>query len=358
MAMNELALIRKLPWLQRQLFAAEEMERVMQQAVAMEERIESASRQVGAVETLATIEGRRESVAAVAHDARNMVTALGLYCDLLEEPGVLAGAFRHYGSELRLISEASRSLVEKFVALNAAGDACAKSAGSARGARWDAGLFTAGEEIDHENQARSSRYWEPTGGAPMTNLAAELLANHNLLAALAGPSITVTVDVEGGARPVRMTGEDLTRVLVNLVKNATEAMGPSGRIQIELRELAGEAGEPLALALSMEDSGPGISDGHLDAIFTAGYTTRGSGRGSGHGAGRGAGHGSGKRGDETLGALRRGQGLAIVRSIVDAAEGLVFAANRPPGGARFEIRLPVRRPESLSAPSRSRKGWG
>ena len=41
------------------------------------------------VETLATMGCQGESVAEVAHDARNMVTALGLYCDLLEEPGVL-----------------------------------------------------------------------------------------------------------------------------------------------------------------------------------------------------------------------------------------------------------------------------
>ena len=44
------------------------------------------------VETLAFLRSEGESVAEVAHDARNMVTALGLYCDLLEEPGVLAHA--------------------------------------------------------------------------------------------------------------------------------------------------------------------------------------------------------------------------------------------------------------------------
>ena len=39
------------------------------------------------VETLANLRSGGESLAEVAHDARNMVTALGLYCDLLEEPG-------------------------------------------------------------------------------------------------------------------------------------------------------------------------------------------------------------------------------------------------------------------------------
>ena len=71
------------------------------------------------VETLATLRSRGESLAEVAHDARNMVTALGLYCDLLEEPGVLATQFLHYGSELRLVAAASRRLVEKLVALDA-----------------------------------------------------------------------------------------------------------------------------------------------------------------------------------------------------------------------------------------------
>ena len=40
------------------------------------------------VETLAVVRSKGETLEEVAHDARNMVTALGLYCDLLEEPGV------------------------------------------------------------------------------------------------------------------------------------------------------------------------------------------------------------------------------------------------------------------------------
>ena len=74
---------------------------------------------------------------------------------------------------------------------------------------------------------------------PIVNLAAGVLANRNLLAALAGPD-PFTVDAEGGALPVRLTGEDLTRILVNLVKNAAEAMPEGGRIQLGLRETPGE----------------------------------------------------------------------------------------------------------------------
>src|ERR1035441_61981 len=67
------------------------------------------------VETLAAVRNPGENLAELAHDVRNMVTALVLYCDLLEEPGVLTSSFRHYGSELRLVASASRRLVEKQI---------------------------------------------------------------------------------------------------------------------------------------------------------------------------------------------------------------------------------------------------
>jgi len=46
-------------------------------------------------EVLTTLGRHSEKVAEIAHDARNVVTALDLYCDLLEEPGVLATPFAH-----------------------------------------------------------------------------------------------------------------------------------------------------------------------------------------------------------------------------------------------------------------------
>ena len=70
------------------------------------------------VETLGALDNHRESLGELAHDARNMVTALSLYCDLLEEPGVLSARHRHYGNELRLVADASRRLVEKLALLD------------------------------------------------------------------------------------------------------------------------------------------------------------------------------------------------------------------------------------------------
>ena len=236
--------------------------------------------------TLATLRSESETLAEVAHDARNMVTALGLYCEFLEEPGVLATPFLHYGQELRLVAAASRRLVEKIVALNyqttaqssAQTNAKISSEGAAKLAILASDLFpsfVAGptpagpapsgftatelspEAEDGESagaqQARTAtdsataaataasgapreseifqnpnRRWDLLPTVPVANLAAELAVNHNLLAALAGPSIALTVHAEGCARPVWLTGEDLTRVLVNLVKNSAEAMLSGG----------------------------------------------------------------------------------------------------------------------------------
>ena len=276
------------------------------------------------VETLATLGSRGESVAEVAHDARNMVTALGLYCDLLEEPGVLANPFTHYGSELRLVAAASRRLVEKLVALDTVSGT--NDAGANRHAFPDPTQNRPGPSRSENKGRHSTSRWDLLPALPMANLAAELLANHNLLAALAGPAIALTIDVEGGARPVQMTGEELTRVMVNLVKNAAEAMPAGGRIQIELRELPAAAGAAEAMALTVEDSGPGIPEEALERVFALGYSTRQVGSGA----------------RASWAAAHRGLGLSITRSVVEASGGRIFASNHASSGACFRIELPVR----------------
>jgi len=161
---------------------------------------------------------------------------------------------------------------------------------------------------------------------PIDNLAEELLGNRNLLAALAGPAVALTMDAEGSAKPVWLTGEDLTRLLVNLVKNAAEAMPSGGRIQVALRERAAEPGAAVKLALTMEDSGPGIPAAALETIFESGYTCQA--------------HGTSVDGNRLR--SHRGLGLAITRSMIEGAGGRIHAENRTPKGARFVIELPVR----------------
>ena len=310
------------------------------------------------VETLARLGGQGENLAAVAHDARNMVTALGLYCDLLEEPGVLASNFIHYAEELRLVAAASRRLVEKLVALDAAASRTQGASAGLDGALRSAGaadLDSAGPQscraeghvgpgaesglrslaADYRQHGQS---WEFAPALPIANLAAELMANRNLLAALAGPQIALTVEAHGGAQPVRLTGEDLTRLLVNLVKNASEAMPAGGRIHIGLGEGETLQGVAPCLELTVEDNGPGIADETCEKIFASGYTTRTQARNPqpNHALAQ-------ARTADAWPQSHRGLGLTIARALVEGAGGRITAAGRAQGGACFTIELPVHR---------------
>ncbi len=192
---------------------------------------------------------------------------------------------------------------------------------------------------------------------PVANLAAELAVNRNLLAALAGPSIALTVHAEGCARPVWLSGEDLTRVLVNLVKNSAEAMLSGGRIDISLREI-GLREQPheqrqnrrptrrptraLAgfLLLTVEDNGPGIPAEREETIFASGFTSHGLGESHAQGSPGTWSPSHHERDRHDHG--HRGLGLTISRSIVEGAGGRITAANREQGGARFALELPLR----------------
>jgi signal transduction histidine kinase len=121
----------------------------------------------------------------------------------------------------------------------------------------------------------------------------------------------------------------LQQALLNLLKNAFEAMGEygeltvkaslgkTGRTQDDLPVMAGSCrpGTPV-VDLVIADSGPGIPAGILPRIFDPFYTTKPVGHGS-------------------------GLGLFIVHEIVDEHGGCIGADNLPDGGARFHIRLPA-----------------
>ena len=260
------------------------------------------------VETLAAIHNHGESLDELAHDARNMVTALSLYCDLLEEPDVLTQSHRHYASELRLVAEASRRLVEKLSVAGGQEYANARAVSANQGQ-----LFPGMSGL------------EPFSGGLIEDLREELLSGRELLAAIAGPAVTVTATANGGAWPVRMTGENLIRALVNLVKNSSESIRGTGAIQLRLAERRDGDGGVRSMVLLCEDSGCGIPADHLERVFEPGFSTR-----------QGTAAQSGWSSDH------RGLGLSITRSIVEAAGGRIHAENREPGGTRFVLELPVR----------------
>lgn len=271
------------------------------------------------VETLASMHRHGENLDELAHDARNMVTALTLYCDLLEEPGVLAAGHRHYASELRLVAEASRRLVEKLARIDS-GDA---------GEIASPGLTAARQPSPSPTASGPTHLFRTNGMSSLpvqfiADLRSEMLAVRELLGAVAGPAIRVNVSAEGGAYRVRMTTENLIRVLVNLVKNSAESISGPGSIDLTLADGIHCNGAIRWVIVLVQDSGSGVSPDLLEKIFESGFTTRAASRPDGT---RDPGH--------------RGLGLSITRSIVEEAGGHIHAENRPSGGARFVIELPV-----------------
>ncbi|MEM1355210.1 MAG: ATP-binding protein [Planctomycetota bacterium] len=104
----------------------------------------------------------------------------------------------------------------------------------------------------------------------------------------------------------------LQQALLNLVRNAVDAMASSEASAERVLTLDAEADEA-GCTLVVADSGPGIPKGSIDRIFNPFFTTRSTGT---------------------------GLGLAIVHRIVDAHGGSVTIVND--GGAVFRLSLPWR----------------
>lgn len=112
----------------------------------------------------------------------------------------------------------------------------------------------------------------------------------------------------------------IQQVLVNLIRNATEALHGQPRhrqtISITVRDVADDM-----IEISVNDTGSGIDAGILEKIFTPLSSTKGQDG--------------------------MGLGLSICRRIVEAHGGTLTAENRPTGGASFRFTLPG---GSLSVP--------
>ena len=87
--------------------------------------------------------------------------------------------------------------------------------------------------------------------------------------------IALRVDAGGCREPVSLDEHQMEQVLVNVVRNAVEAVGRGGVVTVRTR---GSAGRP---SLVVEDSGPGIPAEVQAALFTPFFSTKANGRGIG-----------------------------------------------------------------------------
>jgi signal transduction histidine kinase len=82
-------------------------------------------------------------------------------------------------------------------------------------------------------------------------------------------------ELEPGLPQVRADPVQLEQALVNIAKNALEAAGPHGRVQVRARREAGR------VLVEVEDSGPGIPDRVARELFTPFFTSKPDGQGIG-----------------------------------------------------------------------------
>lgn len=265
-----------------------------------------------------------DTPARLAHDARNVLSGLMLYCELLAMPGVLNEPHGHYAEELEGIAQAATRILEKIMEVAAPEQSPAPRLCN----RLEAPPLPTAIAI-------------PLAATPVTDVGAELCRLRPLLAAIAGPAVKLSVASMPCPGQTALAVEDFTRILINLVRNAADAMPAGGHIGIavqysgclRLLDSALKANDgafpspkpaPQWVLLTVSDDGPGIPEALRAQIFDLGFSTHKDSETSHWPAPR-----------------RRGMGLNIVRSLVEAAGGTVRTTASHAGGARFEISLPL-----------------
>jgi len=99
--------------------------------------------------------------------------------------------------------------------------------------------------------------------------------------AVVRPSAPAQAQVQGRGytqkrpAPIAMDRGQMQQVLVNVVKNALEAIGNSGTITVRVGRHNGRA------SIAVEDTGPGLTPAAREQLFTPFFTTKEQGQGIG-----------------------------------------------------------------------------
>ncbi len=135
-------------------------------------------------------------------------------------------------------------------------------------------------------------------------------------------TVEVTVDATSSVPEGALAARDLVTIVGNLLDNAIDAAGPTGRVRFGgwVDDVSHAAGISSTLVLEVADSGPGLADAVAAQAFLRGWSTKSDHRLVGHGL-----------------------GLALVGQTVHRHAGTVEVMRDDVlGGALFTVRLPLR----------------
>ncbi|QJI39437.1 two-component system sensor histidine kinase KdbD [Pseudomonas sp. ADAK2] len=130
----------------------------------------------------------------------------------------------------------------------------------------------------------------------------------------------VHVALDDDLPPVRIDAVLIERILINLIENAVKYTPLATTINL------GASATPDTIEVWVADEGPGLPQGHEEAIFSKFM-----------------------RGKKESSIPGVGLGLAICRAIAQAHDGTIVGATRPEGGARFTLRLPRETPPVIES---------
>jgi signal transduction histidine kinase len=156
----------------------------------------------------------------------------------------------------------------------------------------------------------------PSSGGPP----AEVLRDAQHVAALFAATlnrrhITLELDVPADLPPLAISSDHLRQVLVNLIRNAEQAVPDGGTISVRANRAATADGQPVAV-VEVRDNGAGIPPEVLPRIFEPFFTTRHSRDGV-------------------------GLGLAVTHRLVASAGGKIEVGSEPGHGTCFSLILPL-----------------
>jgi signal transduction histidine kinase len=217
--------------------------------------------------------------ASIAHEVKQPLTAIALHC---------GAGLRFLGMEPPDLDEA-RSLLQAI------------RRDSYRGVEVLDGMRNMFRRVD---QARSA--------VDVNEIAHEVL--ESLQGRLKSHGIMTDQKLSSKLPPIDGNKTQLQQVILNLVNNAFEAMASHSSPNKRLRISTERRGDQ-AIAVKVEDTGPGISPNRLEDIFDSFFTTKAQGT---------------------------GLGLAICRVIVERHGGLLTASSDGKSGAMFQFTLPIK----------------
>lgn len=239
------------------------LERAYQNLTETQERLLQSER-------LATV---GKLAAEVAHEIRNPLGSISLNLELLEDE-IDAGAATHPGETVSLVGAIKLEL-ERLVEIT-------------------------------DDYLRLARVPEPKLAYESVGTVLESLCDL-LRGEMVERQVKIKVQIGPNLPPVLLDRNQLKQALLNILRNAFDAMPSGGLVNISARRADGH------VEIAIADQGHGISPEHLQQIFEPFFTTKATGT---------------------------GLGLAIARDIVQGHGGIIGCSSHTGRGTVMTIRIP------------------